>query len=178
MAVNQENRSLSQSQERALAALVSQPTIALAAAQAKVGERTLYAWLATDETFKAEYLKLRREIINNAVSLPQKRTVSAVAVVISLMSNSDTPATVRLAAARTVLEMSFKALEFESLEERISKLEGKIEELRHTPNRNGGNTLYQSRVTSKFYGKHIGTASSQVGASERQRRAVSSWAVC
>jgi hypothetical protein len=124
MAVNQEKSSLSRSQERALAALVSQPTIALAAAQARVGERTLYTWLADDKAFKAEYLRLRREIVNNAVFQLQKATNNAVNCLVSVMnSGEDSPASARVAAAREVLTQAFKALEIDELEQRVAALE-------------------------------------------------------
>jgi uncharacterized small protein (DUF1192 family) len=128
MAENQQNLSLSRSQERALAALISQPTITLAAAEAKVGQRTLYRWLAEDQAFKSEYLRVRRRIVNNAVFQIQKATDNAVNVTIGLMNDPETPATARLAAARTVLEMSLNALQVEELEERIRVLEARLEE--------------------------------------------------
>jgi hypothetical protein len=51
MVQNQEKPSLSRKQEKALTALLSQPTVAIAAAEVKVGQRTLYRWLAEDDAF-------------------------------------------------------------------------------------------------------------------------------
>jgi hypothetical protein len=136
-AENQEKPSLSRKQDAALAALVSQPTIALAASQAKVSERILYQWLAENEVFKAEYRRLRREIVNNAVFQIQKGTNNAVNCLISIMNDPEAPASSRVAAARTVLEMSFKGIEVDDLESRITAMEGRIEELGIKAHRNG-----------------------------------------
>jgi hypothetical protein len=127
MAENQGKTSLSPSQERALAGLISQPTLALAAASAKVGERTLYRWLAEDKVFQSEYRRIRRQILNSAVFQMQKATDSAVQVTIGLMTDPDTPSSTRLAAARAVLELSLEFLKVEELEERIRQLEEKVD---------------------------------------------------
>ena len=116
-------KKLSPRQERALAALITQPTLALAAAQANVGERSIVRWMGEDAVFKAEYLKLRREIINNAVFQLQKASNNAVNVLISVMNDLDSPASARVTAAVKVLELSFKGQEMDELESRISALE-------------------------------------------------------
>jgi hypothetical protein len=121
--------SLSKNQERALAALISQPTIPLAAVQAKVGERTLFRWLNDDGDFKAEYLRLRRKVVNNAVFQIQKASNNAVNCLISVLNDSEAPASARVSAARMILEMSFEALKFNELEGRIAKLEDHLQEL-------------------------------------------------
>src|SRR5919106_574756 len=106
-----EEKMLSGNQVRALSALLSQPTLALVAAQVGVTERTLYRWLAEDDTFKAEYLKLRREVLSNAVFQLQKASNNAVNTLISVMNDSESPASARVAAAVKVLELSFKSIE-------------------------------------------------------------------
>ena len=129
MAQNEGLSSLSRTQERALEALISQPTIPLAAGASKVSVRTIYRWLEKDDAFKAEYLRLRREIVNNAVFQIQKAANNAVNVVISLMNDPETPASVRLGAARATLEMCIEALKAEFLEERIQALEEQVAKL-------------------------------------------------
>ena len=47
-----DNGSLSARQQRAIAALLECRSVAEAAASAKVGERTLYRWIAEDQAFK------------------------------------------------------------------------------------------------------------------------------
>ena len=118
-----DEKSLTRNQDRALSALMSLPTLALVAAQVGITERTLHRWINEDSAFKAEYLKLRREIVGNAVLQLQKASNNAVNTLISVMNDAENPASARVAAAKTVLEMSLKALEIDDLEQRISALE-------------------------------------------------------
>ncbi len=120
---NQQKSPLTRNQEAALIAILAQPTLALAAAQAKVSLATLYRWMYRDEAFRAEYLQLRKEIVGNAVLQLQKANTNAVNALVSVLNDPEAPASARVAAARTVLEMSLKALEAESIEERIAALE-------------------------------------------------------
>ena len=124
-------KSLTAKQEKALASLLSQPTIGLAASQAQIGERTLTRWLGEDSAFKSEYLRLRREVLNNAVFQLQKACNHAVNVLISVMHDPEKPANARVSAAVKVLELSFKAVETEDIEQRLTALEQRWE------NRNG-----------------------------------------
>ena len=118
-----QEQSLSRKQEAALAALLSQPTIPLAAAQAGVGLRTLTRWLAEDETFKGEYRALQREIVNNAVYQLVKASNNAVNTLISVMNEAEAPASARVSAAKVVLEMAYRGIEMEDLSARIEALE-------------------------------------------------------
>ena len=120
---NQQKSPLTRNQEAALIAILAQPTLALAAAQAKVSLATLYRWMYRDEAFRAEYLQLRKEIVGNAVLQLQKANTNAVNALVSVLNDPEAPASARVAAARMVLEMSLKALEAESIEERIAALE-------------------------------------------------------
>jgi hypothetical protein len=123
MRENQDKSSLSKRQQAALAGLLCQPTIALAAGQAGVGEASIYRWMSEDERFKSEYLKLRQEVVRNAVFQLQKSTNNAVNCLTSVMNDPESPASARVRAAVAVLEQAMKALEIESLEERIARLE-------------------------------------------------------
>jgi hypothetical protein len=116
-------KKLTPRQEKALAALITQPTVALAAAQAGVGERSIVRWMGEDAVFKSEYLKLRREIINHAVFQMHKSANNAVNTLISVMNDPEASASARVAAAVKVLELSFKAIETDDLEVRITTLE-------------------------------------------------------
>jgi hypothetical protein len=142
MGQSAEKSSLSKKQERALAALVSQPTMALASAQAGVGTTTLYRWLAEYELFKSEYLRLRREIVNNATHQIQKSMNNAVNATLSLLNDPEVPASVRLSAARTILEFGYKALEMESVEERLAALERVVSERTKSNGHNSRKGVY------------------------------------
>jgi hypothetical protein len=123
MAENKEKSSLSLKQQKALSALIAQPTIGLAAAASGVGERTIYLWLSSDANFQAEFRKVKAEIVSNAMYQLQKATNNAVNVALSLMNDPETPASTRLGAARLVLEMALESVKLEALEARIEALE-------------------------------------------------------
>ena len=65
-------------EDRALAALLSEPTIAQAATAAGVSESTLLRWLA-EPSFKARYRDARRQVVELAVTGLQQATSEAVA---------------------------------------------------------------------------------------------------
>jgi hypothetical protein len=117
------NQELSRNQERALGALVTQPTLPLAAAQVGVSPRTLQRWLHDDAAFQTAYRAVRKEIVQNAALQLQKACNNAANAVISLMNDPETPASTRLAAARTILEMALEVVKIEELEMRIATLE-------------------------------------------------------
>jgi hypothetical protein len=121
-----EEKPLSRNQERALSALVSQPTLSLAAAQVGVTERTLYRWLTESPAFQAEYRALRREIVNNATYQLAKASNNAVNTLISVMNDGEAPPAARVSAAKLVLEMAFRGIEVDDLEVRVAALEEQI----------------------------------------------------
>lgn len=125
MASSGRKSAFSAAKEKALAALIAQPTLALAASQAGIGERTLYRWLREDTAFQAEYLALRRQLVSNATFQLQKAGNNAVSALTRVMNDPGAPASARVAAARAVLEMSYKALEIDDLEARIAALEAR-----------------------------------------------------
>lgn len=111
---------MSTKQARVIAALLSSRTHTEAAAAAGISERTLYLWLA-DTTFQAHYQAARREAVKHALSQLQHLTSEAVATLKKLLSSGKP--TVQLGAARTVLEMSIKAVEVEDVLARLEALE-------------------------------------------------------
>src|SRR5437763_1547025 len=70
-------RKITPRQEKALAALLAEPTHAAAAARAQVSEATLYRWLK-QPAFQAAYRELRRRAVDGAVSHLQQATAEAV----------------------------------------------------------------------------------------------------
>ncbi len=117
---------LTPKQEKALAALLSEPTILAAAQKVGVGERTLHTWLGED-AFAAAYRNARRAAVSQAVTRLQQVSSGAVAVLVQVMADKDTPAGTRVSAAKTVLEFSFRAVELEDLAERIAALEAQVQ---------------------------------------------------
>ena len=119
---------LTRKQEQALVSLMRQPTLILAAQEVRVSERTLYRWLHDHPPFKSEYMKLRRQAVDDAVAQLQRASGNAVSVALCLMHDPGCPPSTRLAASRVVLELSIEMIKVELLEERIQALELALKE--------------------------------------------------
>jgi hypothetical protein len=117
-----ENCRLTGKQERALLALLSEPTIQAAAQAAKISERALYVWLK-EPTFAAAYRAARAQSVSQAVARLQQASSEAVGTLKAVMVDPEAPAPARVTAAKTVLEMALKGTEFAELQRRIAELE-------------------------------------------------------
>lgn len=113
--------------ELTIIALLQQPTIGQAAAQAEVSERTLWRWLQ-DPDFQREYREARRQALNHAITRLHQRAAEAAETLAAIMADPENPATTRINAARSILEFGFKGSELAELEERLEKLEEKAGE--------------------------------------------------
>jgi hypothetical protein len=109
-----------QREEAAIAALLSESTIALAAAKAGISESTMLRWLA-DPSFQARYRASRRQVVEQAVAQLQRGTSEAVET-LKRNFTSGVPAA-EIAAAKAVLDFSIKAIELTDLVERVDALE-------------------------------------------------------
>jgi hypothetical protein len=74
---------LTSKQEALIAALLTEPTYAAAAAQAGVGEATMYRWLQLP-AFRAAYRQARRELVDAAIGRIQAATGQAVNALLSV----------------------------------------------------------------------------------------------
>jgi hypothetical protein len=113
---------LSGKHHRAIAALLTEPTIGKAAQVAGISERTMYNWLSLPD-FEAAYLMARRKAVQQAIARLQQVSTAAVAVLVGVMANEQAPAGTRVMAAKTVLEFSLRAVELEDITARIEALE-------------------------------------------------------
>jgi hypothetical protein len=118
------NGTLSPKQEKALAALMTSPSIAEAARRAGLGERTVVRWLSEHQPFTEAYLVGRRQAMSLSITSLQVATTEAVAALRSVMNDEGSPANARVSAASKCLELALKGLELEDLESRVSALEG------------------------------------------------------
>ena len=107
-------------EDRALAALLSEPTIEAAAQRADVAESTLLRWLQ-EPAFKARYRAARRSIVESAVGRLQTVATKAVDTLERNLT-CGTPA-VEVGAARSILDQAIKAVELVDLAERVEALE-------------------------------------------------------
>jgi len=104
--------------EQAILALLSEPTIGLAAARVGIGERTRRRWLTEDAAFRARYASARRTTFEAAMSRVAGLTVRAVEALDDLVADTKHPA-VRLGAARTVVEMAMHQHDGEAIIRRL-----------------------------------------------------------
>ena len=110
-------------QAAAIAALLSHRTIAEAAHQVGIGDRTLLRWLQEDRVFQAAYRTARRHVVQHAVAQVQQATSMAVATLEAIMQDAEAPASARVSAAKAVLDTAIKGVELEDLAARIAALE-------------------------------------------------------
>ena len=118
---------LSATQERAILALLSQPTTRKAASAVGIDEATLWRWLQ-DKEFHAAYMKARRETVSRSIARLQQCTTEAVNTLRSVMKDQTAPASARVMAAKTTLDYAMKAVELEDLAERVAELEATLKQ--------------------------------------------------
>jgi hypothetical protein len=111
----------------AIAALLNSPTIAHAAQSAGISESTLTRWLR-EEGFLREYRLAQREALSQAIATLQAAAGAAVTVLRAAMLDQSASPASRVAAARVVLEFSFRGAEIADLEERLAAVEAQLGE--------------------------------------------------
>lgn len=109
-------------QERALLHLLASPTIRGAAKAAGVGEATLHRWLL-EPAFADAYRAARRRSVEHSTARLQSIAADAVATLAAVMRSPKTPASTRVAAARTVIELAQRGVDLDDLAARVAALE-------------------------------------------------------
>jgi hypothetical protein len=108
--------------EEAIAALLTHRNIEEAAKAAGIGSNTLLLWLKVPE-FQASYREARREAFGQTIARLQQGSSAAATILMKLMLDASTPASVRARVAASVLNHAAKAIEIEDIEARVSQLE-------------------------------------------------------
>lgn len=121
-----ETEKLPGKQERALAALLNNPTVRDAAAESKVSEATLYRYMR-EETFAARLKEARRGAVEHLSARLQSKSAEAARVLSDIAEDDSKPASVRVTAARAIIEHTLKAFELGDLNERLKVLEATLE---------------------------------------------------
>jgi DNA-binding MurR/RpiR family transcriptional regulator len=114
-----------QKREQAVAALLAHSTIGEAAGAVGVSEVTMWRWLQEEE-FQTAYREAKKQIVQQAVTRIQQVTGEAVDTLREIMLDPKKPATSRVTAARTILNMAVKAVELDDLERRIEEIEKEV----------------------------------------------------
>jgi hypothetical protein len=123
-------RELTRSQETAILALLTEPSIAAAAEKAQVSERTLHRWLKEEPHFVAEYRRARREAFTQAIGLTQRSATAAVGTLLRVMHDTKATWSSRVTAASHVLRFAREAIELDDLAVRVESLEQTAAECR------------------------------------------------
>lgn len=97
-------------------------TVAPRIIKCKVAERTLRRWLRNDVEFQAEYAASRTATFEAGMNRVQGLTGLAVDALASLLEAGNQPS-VRLGAARTVLEIAMHHFDAEKILARLAELE-------------------------------------------------------
>ena len=122
---------LTPKQETAVLALLAEPTIAEAARSACVSQRSLHRWLS-DPQFEGVYRLARRRAFGQAVAQLQQTATLAVQTLRTLLTQDNTPAHVRVSAARNVLTFAREGIEFEDFDARLTALENRSDDSKAT----------------------------------------------
>ena len=116
---------LSRKCNAAIAALLTQPTLADAAASVGISETTLWRWMQRDD-FRRKLRQAQETVFDGALKKLQSLTTEAVRC-LNRNLNCKRPS-VQVLAARTILHFSLKSRELFDLETRISELETRLQE--------------------------------------------------
>lgn len=114
-------------QDRFLKALLETATIEAACKMAGINKTTDYKYLK-DDTFLAEYRKIRREAMQQVTAQLQKKSEEAVAVLAEVMNDKEAPHASRVSSAKNVLDVAYRSIELDDQQEEIDRLRKCIED--------------------------------------------------
>lgn len=113
-------------QTKAITALLAEKTIGEAAKQTGIGERTLSRWLTGDECFRVALRQAQDQAIDRAVTRLAGAAANAVNVLDTIVNDDNEKSSIRVAAAKAILDNTLKWSELHDLARRISELEQAI----------------------------------------------------
>jgi transposase-like protein len=108
--------------EEAIAAMLTQRNVEEAARSVGVSTATLMRWQKEPE-FQQAYRAARRAAHGQSIARLQQGTSAAATTLLKTMIDPNTPASVKVRAADSVLNHSAKAIEIEDIEVRVAELE-------------------------------------------------------
>ena len=108
--------------EEAVAALLIKRNVEEAAQSIGITTQTLVRWLKIDE-FQDEYRRARRDAFGQSIARLQQASSAAASTMMKILVDPNTPASVRLRAADSILSHAAKAIEIEDVEVRLARLE-------------------------------------------------------
>ena len=111
--------------EEVIAALLQNPTIKEAATVTGLHENTVLRLMKQPE-FQDQYRQARQELLQSTLNKLQELSSQAVATLSVVMAAQKSPASARVSAARTVLEMQLRLIETADILQRLAVIEGKV----------------------------------------------------
>ncbi|MGB9663240.1 MAG: phBC6A51 family helix-turn-helix protein [Moorellaceae bacterium] len=118
------NVKLTRKQEQAIAALLEQPELTLAAKAVGVSPVTLWRWLQKPE-FKEAYEAAKKRLVEGAINRIQAATGKALDTLLEVMGSGEKESA-RVSAAKTILDLAFHVAALEEIEKRLEALEEKL----------------------------------------------------
>ena len=116
---------MTNSDERVIAALLANPTQKAAANAAGVHENTITRLLQRDD-FQQKLRDARQHMMASTLDRLQAINGQAIDTLAAVMSSSKSPASAKVSAARTTLEMSLRIIEIVDVTERLAAIERKV----------------------------------------------------
>jgi len=113
------------SRTRALAALLSAPTIKAAAEQCGISEKTMHAWMREPDMAYA-LRQAQEDMARGAMRQVMQAVGRAVAVLTEIMEDAASAPMPRVVAAKTILEQTIRVYDLESVARRLEAIEGTL----------------------------------------------------
>lgn len=113
-------------QDRFLKALLECASIDEACNKAGINRTTGYKYLK-DNDFMTEYRSLRRDAMQQVTARLQKASEEAVAVLTEVMNDKTAPAPSRVTSAKNVLDVAYRSLELDDVQQEINELKELVE---------------------------------------------------
>ncbi len=118
---------MDEKQSKILQSLMSNFTIQDAAKSLGISPNTIYIALR-DETFAQAYKEARHKAVEHSITMLSRASSLAVSTLVQIVEDTQQKSSVRVNAAKSILEFSFRGYETEQLVERVEKLEKAIAE--------------------------------------------------
>ncbi len=113
--------------DKILSALMNTFTVREAAVKLGCSEGTVYGALR-DPAFQKMYKEARHKSVEHSITILSRASSLAVTRLIETMENPQEKSSVRLSAAKSILEFAFRGYETEQLVERVERLEKALDE--------------------------------------------------
>lgn len=107
---------------KAILALLDNPSITAAAKDCRISRETMHRWLR-DPAFQTAYQTAKNDLVMQTTCYLRNAMGQAAQIIVKIMTDKETTCGVRLAAAKSIIDLGLKAVEIEELETRLSALE-------------------------------------------------------